>query len=561
MLVFLLYHIFITFFCLWAGYLCSKYILRKKDQTSPIVNIIYGLILLTLLCQVWILFFPLTDIFQLAVVFGLLVIAIFKRDDFIKAFNQFFNEIRSLTLAPKLLLVTGWFMILVMNTGPILMDDTESYHMQMVLWIREYGTVPGLVNLHERFGFNSSWFTSIAFFSFPTDRIDSYQLLNGVISIWMLYYLVTQSSVLFQLKKNQLAFTALMLLTVVIFCWPLIRGNAASSNYDFIAAFILLILFFESFKTDHVSKTEIPLTEWIIWPAYLFTVRITNYPLLLLSVFAILVFLKNKKQIQLLKPAVFALFLGIPFLARNVLISGYPFFPAPFFDFFTADWKADPAMIEELLRYIKYYGRVSTTFMDIDQTELLNFPEWVPVWFKHLFIYDKILVFGGITGLIICLKHAFMRKPDWPKIIMTAVLLTGFTSWFFISPDPRFAYGYILCGICILLLTLLRLLNQDEILKKFFSLSLIVMISLIGIYSMNKVYADPKYRNWLAPAAVPKPPVKEVRGGNITFNIPEPILHNWNARCYTTSLPCLYEIQPGLTLRGETIRSGFRIEK
>ncbi len=70
------------------------------------------------------------------------------------------------------------------------MDDTSSYHIQMVKWIQEFGSVPGIANLHLRFGFNSSWFTSIALFSYPVSGLNIYSSLNGLLSIWTGYFLL-----------------------------------------------------------------------------------------------------------------------------------------------------------------------------------------------------------------------------------------------------------------------------------------------------------------------------------------------------------------------------------
>jgi hypothetical protein len=38
-------------------------------------------------------------------------------------------------------------------------------HLPLIRWIAEAGSVPGLANLHGRFGFNSTWLTSAALFS------------------------------------------------------------------------------------------------------------------------------------------------------------------------------------------------------------------------------------------------------------------------------------------------------------------------------------------------------------------------------------------------------------
>jgi len=44
--------------------------------------------------------------------------------------------------------------------------DTGLYHYQLVRWLSEYGTVPGLALIHFRFGFSSSWFALAAPFDF-----------------------------------------------------------------------------------------------------------------------------------------------------------------------------------------------------------------------------------------------------------------------------------------------------------------------------------------------------------------------------------------------------------
>ena len=49
----------------------------------------------------------------------------------------------------------------------ILHTDTGLYHAQSIRWAEEYGTVPGLANLHLRLGYNSSAFPLTALFSFP----------------------------------------------------------------------------------------------------------------------------------------------------------------------------------------------------------------------------------------------------------------------------------------------------------------------------------------------------------------------------------------------------------
>jgi hypothetical protein len=87
----------------------------------------------------------------------------------------------------------------------------------------------------------------------------------------------------------------------------------------------------------------------------------------------------------------------------------------------------------------------------------------------------------------------------------------------------------------------------------------VLMLGFCGIYTLKKLTL-PSYRNWVFPASLPTPPVVTVTVGGIELHIPGKILNNWNARCYGTNLPCLYQVHPGLKARGKDISDGFYID-
>jgi hypothetical protein len=349
----------------------------------------------------------------------------------------------------------------------------------------------------------------------------------------------------------------LIILIGGLLIWPLIRGNAATTNYDFIATTIVLILFTEIFfSTD---KEISPSIEWIIWPAYLLTVRIINFPLLLLSVIAIVIFIKQKRIKTIFLPIAYCLLLIIPFIIRNIIISGYPFYPATYFDLTNVDWKPDPQMTERLLEYIKYYNRVSTTYLDIEQTKTLG-SAWIPQWFKYLLLFDKALLISGFAGILLALAKLFKQKNKDATLLIT-ISLMWLICWFLISPDPRFIYGILLFGIFLFAYHIISLVKNVQLIKSLPNALIIIMIAGSAFYLISKTLKEKEYRNWILPAKLPQPPVKEFVIDNITFRIPEPVNNNWNSRCYGTELPCLYKIDPRLKPRGKNIRSGFHLEK
>lgn len=561
MLSLLVAHIVITVACFWSGCLFYFFTNKKNEIPQSSFCLITGLIFLTLTAQWLVLFFPLTGHIKISLGILLFVSVIFLWKKFCQAVGRLYKEVNDLSFLSKLLLILLWLIILMINAGPTLMDDTDSYHIQMVKWIQEYGTVPGLANLHERFGFNSSWFSSIALFSFSPATAGGFTVLNGVVSLWFCFYLLSACSRQIKQGSHPAALSCVAFLAFSVLLWPLIRGNAATANYDFITTIVVVLLFMDRFLAR--EPQPIPGVEWLLWPVYLFTVRIINFPVLLLSLFSLFFLLRKKNIGEYIFPIFCGMLLMIAFLARNILLSGYPFYPATYFSFYPADWKADPALMEQLVHFIKYYGRVSTAYQNISQTAALDFPAWIPVWFRHLFTYDKMILLTGLCGFLVSLSGMVKKKSEWNYSLRFFLMMSvgWLACWFFISPDPRFVYGCLLTGVFLFfyyLFSFLKIRQLSGILTGFIFL---LFMAAAAIYLLQKPIRQPEYRNWVKAASLPRPPVKEVALGSITLKIPETIPPNWNPRCYASPLPCVYKINPRLKARGKTIRQGFRIEK
>ena len=352
------------------------------------------------------------------------------------------------------------------------------------------------------------------------------------------------------------AFAILSVFSVSLIIWPLIRGNAATTNYDFITTVIVLILFTEIF----LSEKNSPSIEWMIWPVYLLTVRIINFPLLALSLFALILFIKQKSFRTTFLTVICCLLLIVPFLIRNIIIAGFPFYPATYFDLTNVDWKPDPLLTERILEYIKYYNRVSTTYLEIEQTKALG-TNWIRPWFKYLFFFDKVLVLAGFAGILFTCVKLFIQKINYSKLIIPGLMIAWIICWFIVSPDPRFVYGILLFGIFLLACHLISFTKYFGAINFLSNVLMILMLAGLSYYIVSKPWKQKEYRNWLTPIQLPQPPVKEIVIEGNTFRIPGLINNNWNARCYGTDLPCLYKIDQRLKARGKNIRSGFHLEK
>ncbi len=541
---------------MWAGILFySLTNLVGTVQRTIFHFLLTGLILVTSVGQWIALIFPLTAMALFFILFLLILATAFQKKRMQGIIDECFAGKRNGSFLFFSCFFCFCLMVLILNAGPVIMDDTHSYHIQMVKWVQEYGSVPGIANLHLRFGLNSSWFITIAQFSFPLRGLNIYGTMNGLLSMWLCFYFL--ETVFYSNDNDKKKYSKLKLASLIIFIlcllnWPMIRGSATNANYDFISTCCIIVLFIDLYKNNN----EVPI-EWLIWPAYLFTVRMLNFPLFILSLVYIARFLRSFSVKKLLLIFFLEGFIIVPFLIRNIILSGYLFFPVYQLDLFSFDWKADKMKLIEISNYIKYFNRVNPMYQSMTITEKMNFPYWIPGWYNYLFRFDKLIITFSFFGYIFLL-FSVKKIKDHLFHIFLITMIAQLISWFFIGPDPRFAYGPLLFGIFAAISCLPDMNVSWSGIMKY---AVLVTSFLALTYGVTKVVRYDEYRNYLTTRRLPVPVVRTIMVGNIKMNIPERVLNNWNPRCYDIELPCLYKLDPRLEARGGKIADGFRLKR
>ena len=561
MLSICLFHIFISIVCLLAGFIsltCLSKLSSQNELYRPIVvYLITGAVAIALISQCLVIFLPLniytTTFIWLIILSGSLLL----RKRLASYIVYLFAQLSACSRLKIAIVLSAWLMILIISAGPIIMDDTGSYHIQIIKWTQEYGTVKGLVNLHERFAFNSAWLTLVSVFS-PANAIHNYYTaFNSLLSLWFMAYLLSE---LFNHTRSSDRLRILIILFYAIWCWPLLRGNAATANYDFITTVVTIVLFLELWKRRADNNPDhYPLTEMLVWPVFLFTVRIINWPLLLISLFAIVELIRRRKLSLVYCCCSVCLLSFVVFLLRNVLLSGYLFYPVYQIDLFSFDWKGEATDAKQLVDFIKYFNRVPS--LAIEETSKLTGIRWLPAWFNDLQWCDKSIVITCGAGILVqFIRFRQLAKMNSAVRWILIVLIIQLINWLVIAPDTRFAYAPLLAGSC-LLATSFKLPAFIRISDSGLQRAGAILAATMLLYGSIKLIYHKEYRNVFTPVLLPVPVAQTIWVSGTAFHIPGKVDNNWNARCYGTCLPCLYLIKPGLKARGAEIKDGFKIEK
>jgi hypothetical protein len=241
----------------------------------------------------------------------------------------------------------------------------------------------------------------------------------------------------------------LLLLFFSFASWTQIRLTAASASPDFITA---LLVWAACYNLAVIPSKQATILA-VLFSAAALSMKLSAIPVLIIPVTCIIQQLQRKKILFAASLATCCVFIIVPFLARNVYTSGYPFFPSAVCDVFHVDWKMDPDKLHRLQRYITTYARMPVDDpAAFEQAAQLSLAQWFPHWWQHLYIFDKILL--GLTVVLLLFNLATLPKQikryTHTDLLILATAFTGSLVWWVSAPDFRFGTSFLIPLIYIL---------------------------------------------------------------------------------------------------------------
>jgi len=365
------------------------------------------------------------------------------------------NSLRSTLQASRWLLLLGIAFALLLalrSCGPCEYFDTGLYGASAVRWIQTYPAVPGLANLHGRLGFNSSVFLCIAALGQGPWKDLGFHLFTGFLLSALWVTLLPACARCVRPTAASPADWFHCILAVPAFFWTT-RSRIVGTQTDEPAEIVCLIaagILFAGLSQNNRQDRPSPPPSRLLLAATLFSLAVTFK--LSAAVFAFfawcLVFRgiwqatasPSKRRLHLaaalLSPAV----LLLPWLARSIILSGYPLFPATIFAF-PVPWRTPLSAARWYALGVQSWGRIpDAPFRD---TQGLH---WLGDWLHHALRNRpsfQVPLAISLAGLAIALFLHFRReaKPRTacPQLSLLFPGLAGILFWFAASPDPRFA--------------------------------------------------------------------------------------------------------------------------
>ncbi|PNQ73138.1 hypothetical protein C1T31_09125 [Hanstruepera neustonica] len=420
-------------------------------KSHPVVTIISGFFTITLITSIWAIGWSVN--WQFHIFLFLICIALFFANksfivDYIKISTI---QFKSLKMFSKVFFGIISLLILAQCASPPFIIDNESYYIQTIKWLNEYGFVKGLVNLHLFLGQTSGWhiLQSAFNFSFLYDRFND---LSGLILLLGNYYAITHLNDFSFKNKLKIVDGIVALFPVLnVFFFQFISAPSPD-----MAIYVLTLVITHQFLKCYVEFNRNIFLSIVVMTLFAIFIKPSVLLFVLLPVLLYkryYIYTRNQTKLVLGISTLLILVIVI----KNSIITGNPLFPLTIPSLFDFSWQ----LPNDIASYFSIYGKAYGYHMSPEAFEAaswgLKLKNWLLAPGLHgIFNSGMILLFIMMPFVI---YKFYNKKAYW---IFYVIGMLQMLLLFVISPQYRFFFPFMMIfGFMILKL----LIVNDKILK------------------------------------------------------------------------------------------------
>ncbi len=438
--------------------------LKNKDFVT---TSILGLFSVTILASIWAIFGRINIEFH----FVLAVLNIFCilkfRNEITNLYQSFLADLKQLQTSLKIILAVVSILIIAQCASIPFIIDNESYYIQTIEWLNEYGFVKGIANLHLFLGQTSGWHVTQSAFSFSFLYKNFNDLSGFCLLLGNLFAIQKLSEYYRNNNSNYLIIGLLPFFNIFFF-------QFISAPSPDIPVYVFSFIFFFYFLENFEKTTSEVFNLLLILVLFLIYIKNTALAFALFPIILLAIHYKSLSK-KLLKPVLLSIIMLSLFVIKNMIICGSPIFPSKSFTSLT-DY-AVPDLIQSFYyNEIKSYG----FFVSTEQYNSMSVLELFSQWIKLPKLNG---LFNKISVLLILAVPFFIYKFNNKKAIwyLYIVMFVQLVLLLITSPQYRFFMNFVLffslfCLICII--------QNKKILQALLVLSIVPVI-IVLFFSVN----------------------------------------------------------------------------
>ncbi len=517
----ILYSVYFSF--LGASFYSFFY--KEKIRINDFLKLnIIGIFTLYIFISIWNIFLPIN---RYTFLITLIPIALFLT----KNFGNSITQLKSIINRQLFFFVISIFLTLiwVSNIGIGPLQYEPQYHLQKIRWSQQFALTPGLTNLFNHYGFDSSLFCFIAFF----DNIFKYSMwnLSGYLKLTCIVYFLLIPIHLIYFNKNIIKGSYIMRIfftpIIIYYCF-----YCTGSSTDLFASFFGIILAINMYKI--LIEKQDDYVQLLLLLVLGFSAKMTFLPIAVSSIIVLLIF-KNKMILDFFfKRKIITVFFifGLSLqLFRNIILTGYPFYPKDFISV-PVTWKFPKDKLEKLNNMLSEWPVGSSK---INENYINDKKEWIKTRFftQHRKVETLYPLVLGVFGLLLIVKKGKITLLQ-NFFIFSIPAIAQILFFLFIVTDNRFAnFAFWWLGAGFISLPLKQFLsNKRDIL---FLLTIVIIIFSFSLHTFDRLgRVIPLINKKRLRAQVKSPSyyIFETNSG-LQLNVPKN-----NEYCHDCPLPC-----------------------
>ena len=477
-----------------------------------------------------------------------------------------------------------------LSTAALTHWDTGLYHMQAVLWVKQYAIVPGLANLHGPLGLQSTSYLFAAMLDTGPWTGESYRLANGVL-ILVLVWQALAGGARFLDERNDLRHVGLfdfMLLAPALYIG--LDDRIVSYATDIPVSCVLLAAASKAYRffaaadaSPEGSSSEDRFT--FVYVAGLLAAAVTLK--MSVAVFAAALWVaiaslwwhrSSKTDTSRMRVMLYATFVpvafGIVWGARNVILSGYLSYPLT-----TVAYPVEWAALKEHAD-AEYANIVYTAFL----LSFDYFPRWfdyVWSWVPYPVLVPLLITVGTLIGQIrTAPRTSSVGADDDRANWLYLPLVVAAVAWFLSGPAPRYADFAFWSMAALSVSQAYRASSREKDIRS--PMRVFAAVAILGLSPPILSPVQTAYREaiahdtsldigilrtlyhanvkasddgaWFAPMQPVRPVETFTTDSGLVLNVP-------TGKCWDTPIPCTANPAPNLRLRTpNSLSDGFAVE-
>ncbi|HVN77008.1 MAG TPA: hypothetical protein VMT19_11870 [Thermoanaerobaculaceae bacterium] len=451
--------------------------------------------------------------------------------------------------------------------------DSGLYHFQAVRWAAAFPDVPGLANLLGRLGFTSSYTLYLALPEALAGIGRACHLANAALFLlpiargaWALARLADRR----RPWRAGTVFDALAVLPLVERVWSeQVLTSATPDLPVFVLGIVATSLLLRTFEEPHEGAAGARAAA-VVWLAAVGVTVKLSFAGFAAAAAALAVVAQRRAarreragaeaSVALVPLALSCAAVLVPWLARSMVLSGYPLYPFPGISV-PVDWRLPRAAALEDYNWVRSWAR----HPGADWHAVLGSSTWFPGWLRRVTgsthtLLTFCLPLGLAAGAAIASPLVARKRPGALRLAVAAApAVVSLVLWFLAAPEPRLAGSAAWCLGLGLAAIAVASAFPDGPMRAFRTLAL-----LAGGIVLATFVVELRQRGLLPVAAGPDAgfhPARAVETATVPtawgLEVHVPI---GTAECWNAPLPCTPWLDPALRLRRDgDLASGFTV--